>query len=90
MTALLFDFLEEALPEGAAQREVHELNENNVLILDLRGASRGEIVDLIVERLPAYLDRSLTSEGREALRKGYDELIQLAAKQRARNYGVGR
>jgi hypothetical protein len=85
MTSILFDFLEEILPEGPMQREIHEFNVNNVLILDLRDQARRDVVDLIVSEFPSYLDNHAVPDARAALQDGYGELFDLAAKQQARN-----
>ncbi|NOP99835.1 hypothetical protein [Mycolicibacterium fortuitum] len=83
MTSFLFDFLEDALPEGAARREIHELNEHNVLMLDLRGPSRGEMVNLIADR---FLSWVATNAGDpDALSEGYGKLVELAKKQQLRS-----
>lgn len=83
MTSFLFDFLDDTLPEGPARQEIHELNEHNVLMLDLRDPSRSEMVDLIADQLLSWVARSASDP--EALHKGYSELVDLAKMQQGRN-----
>jgi hypothetical protein len=83
MTSFLFDFLEDTLPDGQARRDIHELNEHNVLMLDLRDPSCGEMVDLIADQLLSWVARNATDP--EALHKGYSELVDLAKQQQAHN-----
>jgi len=83
MTSFLFDFLEDTLPAGPARQEIHELNENNVLMLDLRDQSRGEMVDLIADQLLSWVATNAADPA--ALSKGYGELVDLAKMQQGRN-----
>lgn len=87
MTSFLFDFLEDTLPDGPARREIHELNEHNVLILDLRDPSRGEMVNLIADQLLSWVARNAADPA--ALHKGYGELVDLAKMQQVCNQAAG-
>ena len=83
MTSFLFDFLEATLPQGPARQEIHELNEHNVLMLDLRDPSQSKIVDLIAEQFLSWVARNAADPG--ALSKGYSELVDLAQMQQGHN-----
>lgn len=83
VTHFLFDFLAEQLPEGPIRSEVLELQENNVLMLDLREPSNDMIVAMIVDKLPAY-SQTLDRDVRSAFQPGVDELLRFASCQRRR------
>lgn len=85
MTRLLFDFLADALPEGASKSAVVELRDSNVLILDLRDPSQDLIVKTIVEGLPSHL-RNLNPDLQSAVQPGFAELQRLASAQHRRNH----
>lgn len=89
MTRIMFDLLEDRLPDGDSKDEIVELRDNNVLMLDLRDRSQDQLVAIIVNELDDYLARRFDADVRKDFEKGYSELLRLAAAQHRRNQESG-
>jgi len=85
MTRIMFDLLEDRLPDGESKDEIVELRDNNVLMLDLRDRSQDQLVAIIVNELNDYLARRFDADARKDFESGYSELRRLAAAQHRRN-----
>ncbi|MBU8815074.1 hypothetical protein KL864_04015 [Mycolicibacterium goodii] len=85
MTRIMFDLLEDRLPDGDRKAEIVELRDNNVLMLDLRDPSQDQLVAIIANELNDYLAGRFDADARKVLERGYSELLRLAAAQHRRN-----
>lgn len=81
-TRILFDLLIEHLPDNARKAQIVELYDNNVLMLDLRKPSEADLIDIIVEEMPAYLATYFDADLKAALTPAFEELSRLALAQR--------
>jgi hypothetical protein len=84
-TRILFNLLTSRLPKGERRARVAVLRDHNVLMLDLRDPAEADLVDVIVDDLPAYLAAAVDSDVAAALAPGFAELSWLAALQRHHN-----
>jgi hypothetical protein len=73
------------LPQGVRKTQITELRDNNMLILDLRDSSEADLVDIIVNEMPAYVSSTFDPDTAKALAPGFDELSRLARSQCRRN-----
>lgn len=87
MTRIVFDLLEDRLPDGDRKAEIVELRDNNVMMLDLRDRSQDQLVAIIANDLNDYLACRFAVDARKDLERGYSELLRLAAAQHRRNQG---
>jgi len=85
MTRIMFDLLEDRLPDGDRKAEIVELRDNNVLMLDLRDPSQDQLVAIIANELNDYLAGRFDADARKDFERGYSELLRLAAAQHRRN-----
>lgn len=85
MTRIMFDLLEDRLPDGDRKSEIVELRDNNVLMLDLRDPSQDQLVAIIANELNDYLAGRFDADARKDFERGYSELLRLAAAQHRRN-----
>ncbi|MEV0672379.1 hypothetical protein [Mycobacterium sp. NPDC050441] len=86
MTGIVFDLLEDRLPDGGRKAEIVELRDNNILMLDLRDRSQEQLVAIIANELNDYLEGRFDADARKAFEPGYSELLRLAAAQHRRNH----
>lgn len=86
MTAIVFDLLEDRLPDGDRKAEIVELRDNNILMLDLRDRSQEQLVAIIANELSGYLAGRFDADARKNFEPGYSELLRLAAAQHRRNH----
>lgn len=87
MTRIMFDLLEDRLPDGDQKAEIVELRDNNVLMLDLRDPSQDQLVAIITNDLNDYLASRFDANARKDFEAGYSELLRLATAQHRRNQG---
>ncbi|WKG03249.1 hypothetical protein [Mycolicibacterium sp. HK-90] len=87
MTRIVFDLLEDRLPDGDRKAEIVELRDNNVMMLDLRDRSQDQLVAIIAHELNDYLACRFDVDARKDFERGYSELLQLATAQHRRNQG---
>lgn len=85
MTRIVFDLLEDRLPDGDLKAEIVELRDNNVLMLDLRDRPQDQLVAIIANELNGYLAGRFDDDARKDFERGYSELLRLAAAQHRRN-----
>ncbi|KHO17737.1 hypothetical protein QQ25_26585 [Mycolicibacterium setense] len=86
MTEIVFDLLEDRLPDGDRKAEIVELRDNNILMLDLRDRSQEQLVAIIANELNGYLADRFDADTRKNFEQGYSELLRLAAAQHRRNH----
>lgn len=82
MTRYVFEFLLDRLPDGPARSELGELNENNVLLLDLREPANRGLVELLAVALPKHVEHIRDGTLREAFGPALMELSEKADRQR--------
>lgn len=85
MTLIVFDLLEDRLPDGDRKTEIVELRDNNVMMRDLRDRSQDQLVAIIANELNDYLAGRFGADTRKDFEGGYSELRRLAAAQHCRN-----
>ncbi len=85
LTVIVFDLLEDRLPDGDRKNEMCELRDNNVLMLDLRDPSDDDIVEIIVNDLKSYMASRFGPEMWKSFEPGFSELLRLASAQHRYN-----
>lgn len=85
MTRIMFDLLEDRLPDGDRKAEIVELRDNNVMMLDLRDRSQDQLVAVIANELKDYLASRFDADARKDFERGYSELLRLAVAQHRHN-----
>ena len=85
MTRIMFDLLEDRLPDGDRKNEIVELRDNNVMMLDLRDRSQDQLVEIIANELNDYLSSRFDTDARKDFERACSELRSLAAAQHRRN-----
>jgi hypothetical protein len=84
LTRIMFDLLEDRLPEGR-KAQMRELRDENILMLDLRDPAEDPLVEIIVNDLNGYLATRFDTDARKDFEKGFSELLRLAAAQHRHN-----